>query len=212
MQLSAIRTETRNLLDDVGGDRWSDNDLDLYINQAQYDFNVLTQIYRGYVQLNVQNGTNEYTFAIVGPLLRVEYWTSTPPGGVMSALNITTEEKLDNLVPGWRDSAVTGQPTRFMRSKNDYRTILVYPKPGASQVGHYLRVYAAKVPTTLTSGANNSPDIPEEYHHALPFGAASRALQRNNDAMSLSLADKYEAKFTSYVQVAQTLAKASFGQ
>jgi hypothetical protein len=209
MDLSAIRTETRNLLDDVGADRWSDSDLNLYINQAQYDFNVLTQIYRGPVQTTVTNGTSEYTFAIIGPILRVEYYTSAMTS--MIALNLTTEEKLDNLVPGWRDSSVTGQPTRFLHSKNDYRTILVYPKPGASQSGHYLKVYGAKVPTTLTNSFD-VPLIPEEYHHALSFGAASRALQRNNDAMSISLAEKYETKFNSYVQIAQTLAKASFGQ
>jgi hypothetical protein len=213
MQLSAIRTETRNLLDDVDGDRWSNNDLDLYINQAQYDFNVLTQIYRGSVNINLTAGTSVYTVTgddIIGPILRLDGYTTENVGDSVSA---TSQEKLDMLKPGWFSDAGTAIPKFFMRSKEDFKKFQIYPKsltatPGG---GGYpiIKVYAARVPTTLSTDVN-VPVIPVEYHHALPYGAAARALQRNNDALSVQLAQSYDAKFKEYVATAQAIAKASF--
>lgn len=211
MQLSAIRTETRNLLDDVDGDRWSNNDLDLYINQAQYDFNVLTQIYRGSVDINLTANTSVYTVPgnnIVGPILRLDGYTAANVGDSVSA---TSQEKLDMLKPGWFSDAGTAIPKFFMRSKEDFKKFQIYPKSSTTtSVGYpILKVYAALVPTALVSDID-SPVIPGEYHHALPYGAAARALQRNNDALSVQLAQSYDAKFKEYVATAQAIAKVSF--
>jgi hypothetical protein len=211
MQLSAIRTETRNLLDDVGADRWTDSDLNLYINQAQYDFNVLTQIYRGPVNVNLVAGQSVYAVSsndIVGPIVRMEgYRSATDADNV----NSTTQEKLDTVKFGWIGDAGATIPKVFMRSKNDFKEFQIYPKSLTTTTSGYpiIKVYAARVPTTLSADVD-VPVIPVEYHHALPYGAAARALQRNNDALSVQLAQAYDAKFKEYVATAQAIAKASF--
>lgn len=217
MQLSAIRTETRNLLDDVDGDRWVNADLDAYINQAQYDFNVLSQIYRGPVDIVTTAGQSIYGVPgnnIVGPIFRMEGYTSATAG---DSVSMTTQDKLDVLKSGWFGDTGTEIPKMFIRLVHDFKQFQIYPKssvtssPNTYPVTGYprLRVYAALVPTTL-SGDTDAPVIPGEYHHALPYGAAARALQRNNDALSVQLSQTYEKKFMEYVSVAQAIVKASF--
>jgi hypothetical protein len=211
MQLLAIRTETRNLLDDIGNDRWSDADLNQYINQAQYDFNVLTQIYRGPVTVSLVAGQSVYAVSsndIVGPIIRMEGYTSATSA---DNVNSTTQEKLDTVKFGWVGDAGSAIPKVFMRSKHDFKEFQIYPKSLTTTNAGYpiLKVYAARVPPTL-SADTDAPVIPAEYHHALPYGAAARALQRNNDALSVQLSQTYDTKFKEYVATAQAIAKASF--
>ena len=124
---------------------------------------------------------------------------------------MTTQDKLDVLKNGWFGDAGTAIPKMFIRLVHDFKQFQIYPKSSTTTNAGYpiLKVYAALVPPTLTDGAP-TPVIPVEYHHALPYGAAARALQRNNDALSVQLSQTYEKKFMEYVSMAQAIVKASF--
>lgn len=206
--LTTLLADTRNLLDDNATiKRWSDAFLTQYLNEAQYEFNQLTQLYKTTQSVSLANGTNTYVFnLLIGPILRV----TTSNNRVN--LNLTTEERLDTLKPTWlTEAAVATAPTRFIRSKLDYDTILIYPTPNATAVSTYgsLVAYAAGLPPTLVTSSYETPDIPTQYHQALPYGAAYRALLLNQDADSATLANAYKTRFNEFVAMGQADNKVS---
>jgi hypothetical protein len=210
--LTTLLADTRNLLDDNATiKRWSDAFLTQYLNEAQYEFNQLTQLYKATQDVNLVNNQREYAFtSLIGPILRVEtFKAGTPP--TRANLNLTTEERLDTLKSTWfNEAAVSTAPTRFIRAKLDYDTIIVYPTPNATAVTNYgaLRAYGAALPTTLASGSD-VPDIPTQYHQALPYGSAYRALLLNQDADSATLANAYKTRFNEFVAMGQADNKVS---
>jgi len=211
--LTTLLADTRNLLDDNATiKRWSDAFLTQYLNEAQYEFNQLTQLYKTTQDVNLVSNQREYAFtSLIGPILRVEtFKAGTPP--TRASLNLTTEERLDTLKPTWfTEGAVSTAPTRFIRSKLDYDTIIVYPTPAAAAVTTYgaLRAYGAALPPTLVSSSYETPDIPAQYHQALPYGAAYRALLLNQDADSATLANAYKARFNEFAAMGQADNKVS---
>jgi len=212
--LTTLLADTRALLDDSqqssSAYRWSDATLTQYLNEAQYEFNQLTQLYKTTQSVSLVASQRTYAFSnIIGPVLRVE--TTGSSAAYRVNLNMTTEERLDTLKPTWlTEAAVADPPTRFIRSKLDYDTILVYPTPNATAVTNYvaLQAYGAGLPTTLASGSD-VPDIPTQYHQALPFGAAYRALLLNQDSESLNLASAYKTRFSEFAAMGQADNKVS---
>lgn len=201
MQLSAILAETRTLLDDNAASssnyRWSDADLKQYINDAQYEFNQLTQIYKRTDSVALVNGTATYTFPnLIGPILRVE------TSNTRIKLTLSTEERLDVLSPTWLSDASTTLK-RFVRSKQNFNTIRLNPIPTGTAAATYadLVAYGVGLPATL-SGNTDVPAIPASFHQALPYGAAYRAFLRNQDAESLTMANLYKTRFMEFVQMA----------
>ena len=61
--LSTIRTEARNLLDDSASTRWTDADLNTYINDAQYEFAMATGLLTKKITLTLTTGVSEYTLS-----------------------------------------------------------------------------------------------------------------------------------------------------
>jgi hypothetical protein len=192
--------ETQRLLDDVGADRWATSDLLIYANDAQNLFCRLTDLYKpDYSQITVN--ANEYEASVsnlVGEILRVQLASDGTP------LTRITEEKLSIIKPGWRSDAA-GTPTRYMHGKRNWDRITVHPKPSANTNLHILAIV---LPPAMVSGGQ-APSIPTEYHPALAFFAAYRALQRNNDASSLALAQQYKLAFDGYVGLTAPLAEAN---
>lgn len=214
--LTTLLADTRALLDDSQQSstayRWSDASLTQYLNEAQYEFNQLTQLYKATQDVNLVSNQREYAFnSLIGPILRVEtFKAGTPP--TRANLNLTTEERLDTLKPTWfTEAAVSTAPTRFIRSKLDYDTIIVYPTPNDTAVSSYgaLRAYGAGLPPTLVAVSYEIPDIPTQYHQALPYGAAYRALLLNQDADSMNLANVYKTRFNEFVAMGQADNKVS---
>lgn len=209
--LSALLAETRRLLDDNSTTlRWSDVTLTQYLNEAQYEFNQLTQLYKTAHDVSLVNGQRTYSFAnLIGPILRVETTGSSIANRIN--LNVTTEERLDTLKPTWlTEAAGSDPPIRFIRSKLDYDTIIIYPTPNATAVTNYvsLRAYGAGLPPTLAL-SSDVPEIPPQYHQALPFGAAYRALLLNQDSESLTLAGTYKTRFGEFAAMGQADNKVS---
>jgi hypothetical protein len=215
--LTTLLADTRALLDDSqqssSAYRWSDASLTQYLNEAQYEFNQLTQLYKGTASRALSQNVREYRFntsvgasaTIIGPILRVE--TSSNKVN----LNLTTEERLDTLKPGWfAEAASSSAPTRFIRSKLNYDTIIIYPTPNSTAQSTYgsLVAYGALLPADLSVGAD-VPNIPAQYHQALPYGAAYRALLLNQDADSMNLANVYKTRFNEFVAMGQADNKVS---
>ena len=115
---------------------------------------------------------------------------------------MSTEERLDVLNPSWlTESSVTLK--RFVRSKENFNSIRLNPIPTNPAASTYanLVAYGVGLPATL-SGNTDVPAIPASFHQALPYGAAYRALLRNQDAESLTMANLYKTRFMEFVQMA----------
>lgn len=214
--LGTTRTETRNLLDDTASTRWTDADLNSYINDAQYEFAVTTGIVTKKVTITLVSGTSEYTITtpgIVGPLDTVYFISGTTPAFTRT-LYPTTEKLLDSSVgPTWRDETFSCDnrqapvqyyltPDTTASSSAALFKIGIYRKPTIVAGTHQIVVSGPMVPTTLSLDATE-PEIFLQFHQALPYGAAYRALLRNQDTVSLELAGAYKARFNEFVEMAR---------
>lgn len=214
-----LRSETRKLLDDNATiSRWSDADLDGYLNDAQMEFSSTTRCFIRKVTIVLATNTAEYPVydatirGIVG-MPDTVYFTYSSTTRVLYP---TTEKVLDSSVgPMWRSE--TFAPTKAQTPIQYYMTpaladsvtpnvlnIGIYRKP--SELGGSIVISAPAIPVEIATGSGNdstSPGLPLQYHEALPYGAAYRALLRNQDAQSLSLAQAYKARYMEFVEVAQ---------
>lgn len=218
--LSALRTETRNLLDDnqhsSSQQRWSNTDLNKYLNDAQVEFSSLTRCFIRKVTISLTMDTAEYSIAdgtirgIVG-MPDTVYYTYTNVSTITRVLYPTTEKILDSTVgPNWRaEKFVPDQfqhPVQFYLAPSlsatapNVMVIGIYRMPSATAGS--IVIAAPAIPVENTTDGNEM-SIPLQYHEALPYGAAYRAFLRNQDAQSLSLAAAYKARYMEFVETAQ---------
>lgn len=223
--MGTLRTEARNLLDDAAGTRWTDADLLSYLNDAQYEFAMATGSLTKKITLTLTTGVSEYTLSftsgsdtlgLAGPLDTVYFSNTT--SGLTRTLYPTTEKQLDSTVgPTWRDETFNCDtlqtPVQYYltadtdTSASSYAArfkIGIYRKPtiAGGATNFKLVVSAPVLPITLT----NTSDIPEiflQFHQALPYGCAYRALLRNQDTVSLELAGAYKTRFNEFVEMAR---------
>lgn len=223
--MSTLRTETRNLLDDSAGTRWTDADLLSYLNDAQYEFAMVTGSLTKKITLTLTTGIAEYTLSftsgsdtlgLAGPLETVYFSNTTT--GLTRTLYPTSEKQLDATVgPMWRSEAFdcdNGQtPVQYYltpdtdTSASSYAArfkIGIYRKPtiALSATNFKLVVSAPVLPSALAS-VGDIPEIFLQFHQALPYGAAYRALLRNQDTVSLELAGVYKTRFNEFVEMAK---------
>lgn len=214
--LLTIRTEARNLLDDSASTRWTDADLNSYINDAQYEFAVTTGVVTKKITISLTNNVAEYTITapgLVGPLDTVYFVSGSSPVFTRT-LYPTTEKQLDATVgPTWRDETFScdnrQMPVQYYLTPDTTASssaalfkIGIYRKPSISAGTHSIVVSGPVVPATLSSDG----DIPEiflQFHQALPYGCAYRALLRNQDTVSLELAGAYKTRFNEFVEMAR---------
>lgn len=211
---ATLLTETGNLLDDTGNDRWTAAELRGYLNDALIEFCALTEIYRPRperpqsLEIRLTSGLADYELIDVqGPILRVEDSRG-------EAILPATEEFLDVMQPNWRQTP-QGYPKRYIRDKLNYTWFSLWPVPSPEAVTNAspISVFCATLPPTIATGGSQDseePVIPVQYHQALPYGAAMRALQRNQESLSLKLAEMYQARFMEYAQRATEDRKRSF--
>lgn len=221
-----LLTETLRLLDDANSDRWSTAAIYGYLDNAYWEFQIRTELLRPdtapnpvWLTLTLDDdkagGTDHNavyqitggggTTPIVGKILRMEDSRGTQ-------LFETTEETLDNVKgPGWRLD--TGKPRAYIRSKAKYDYVTLYPSPAGDSDGATLNVLCAILPAAIATdgtASGNSPALPTQYHQALPYGAAYRALYWNQDALSITLGKDYKARFDEFVAMAKADVERSF--
>jgi len=217
--LSELRTETRKLLDDnqYGNSpyRWPDADLNKYLNDAQVEFSSSTRCFLRKITISLSANVAEYPTkdatirGIVGMPDTVYY---TYGSTITRVLYPTTEKILDSSVgPAWRTEtfvpANNQTPIQFYLTPalNDSVTpnvmnLGIYRKPSAS-AGSII-ISAPAIPVDVSVDATEM-SIPLQYHEALPYGAAYRALLRNQDTQSLTLAAAYKTRYMEFVEIAQ---------
>lgn len=214
----ALRTETRNLLDDnASTKRWTDAELDGYLNDAQMEFSSITRCFIRKVTITLSANVSEYPVydgtirGIVG-MPDTVYFTYSSTTRVLYP---TTEKILDSSVgPMWRSEVfapgANQTPIQYYMTPAladgvtpNVLNIGIYRKPSTSAGS--IVISAPAIPVEIATGSGNdstSPGIPLQYHEALPYGAAYRALLRNQDAQSLSLGTAYKARYMEFAEVA----------
>jgi len=222
--LSELRTETRNLLDDNQYNssqyRWSNADLNKYLNDAQVEFSSLTRCFIRKVTISLSASTSEYSISdgtirgIVG-MPDTVYYTYTSGGGspvtITRVLYPSTEKILDSTVgPNWRTEQFV--PANFQHPVQFYLApSLSASVPNVMVIGIYRQPSTANGSIIIAAPAipvdnqtdGTSMSIPLQYHESLPYGAAYRALLRNQDSQALSLAAAYKARYMEFVEAAQ---------
>tara|TARA_R100000353_G_C6486296_1_gene190517 strand:+ start:135 stop:1136 length:1002 start_codon:yes stop_codon:yes gene_type:complete len=120
-------------------------------------------------------------------------------------------QSYERLTPKWRE--ITGQPQAVIISHRTAQNFRLYPLPeetkyfyvdinATSKVFQNFTVRGVKRITAMSSDSA-TPDIDEEWHESLVFGAAQRAYLKETNLRDVSKSDLYLNKFNAILNEAR---------
>lgn len=192
MDLKALISAVRIRLDDLNKPfLWSDDEITLYLNEAEREAAERAQLIEDdrtprVVEIALRANIGEYDLhESVLAIVRAKI------DGQANPLTLTTRDKLDAQVKDWESE--TGEPKRFL---DDEHRIVLYPIPTTAGV---LRLRVKRLPIDPLDLAEKTrgPEIHERHHYRMIDWALRCAyLKPDADTFDQKRADTYEAGFT----------------
>lgn len=191
MDRAAIRALARSYLNDPASIRWSDADLNAYINMG------LTQWAQDTDQL--QDGR--------APLLDPDlpafafYVGPTDFQGI-ARVQWNGRELYQMPVPLYQNwEAQQGQPAGFIMGPYGPNKFRLFPYLTSDQSA-VLRVYGTHFAPALNADID-VPAIPEAYHRALTYYCLAEAYMKDSDDTALALSDRWRGRYAEQVVMAK---------
>jgi hypothetical protein len=146
----------RDIIQDTGKVRWSDNELLRYLNDGRRDIAVVRpDLYSETTNLTLVAGTRQ-SVPTDGTRLMDVVRNVTAADVVGRAVRIVEREVLDAQSPDWHTEPASTVIKHFMYDEREPKTFYVYPPATA---GHKLTIVYSKAPTEITSGDLNSTSV-----------------------------------------------------
>lgn len=138
----------RDIIQDTGKVRWSDNELLRYLNDGRRDIAVVRpDLYSETTNLALVAGTRQ-SVPSDGTRLIDAVRNVTAADVVGRAVRIVEREVLDAQSPDWHTEPASTVIKHFMYDEREPKTFYVYPPATA---GHKLTIVYSKAPTEITS-------------------------------------------------------------
>lgn len=188
MTLAELRAYARLNLNDAAGTRWSDADLDAWLNEGldEWTLEVNQLTTTGSAVLSADTPANAFY---------------TAPADAVGIIHVQYEgRELPNLVtPEWEDwdTEAGAVPWRIISGPYGPLKFRVWPIPPASLAAD-LTVFYVKRPVQMTTGTD-APEMPVIFHRALAFFAIMQAYLKDADTASSDLAMAWRAKWDNQV-------------
>lgn len=192
MTLDELRAQCRVLIDDrVEPYLWGDDDLRLYLNEAEREACLRARLLRTTETIEVVPDVN--TYDIDEPYFALAKQSRYIINGRTFPIRATSRDVLDKEVPDWRMR--TGHPVSFVHLQDDPVNPQIIlsrvPKVAATlqlDVWHY--------PLIEMEDGDDEPSIESSLHMKLLDWAAYLAFsRRDSDANSEALASKHQDQF-----------------
>lgn len=191
MDRAAIRAQARNYLNDPAQIRWTDAELNGWINDG------LTQWAQDTDQL--QEGRQP----LLDPdLPAFAFYTGPVDFQGIARVQWNGRELVQMGVPGYQNwEALLGQPVGFIMGPYGPNKFRLYPYIQADQ-STVLRVYGTHFAPALAADID-VPAIPEAYQRALVYYCLAEAYLKDSDDTSLALSDRWRGRYAEQVQMAK---------
>ena len=173
--LQQIRNQTRILINQPSGGDFTDSELNGFINEGVRFLATVINWPRDRVETQAEENTGAITLPKDTIMLLLAYFGNENESGDKLPLFILSEEQLAELEPNWTDNTTSSQGRPRYMVMIDKRTVVVYPRPNASEsaVGKKIEIVYSYYPSTMTADGNE-PDIPLVYHDFAGQYAASK--------------------------------------
>lgn len=202
MDLAAIRTASRQRLDDVVGPKylWSDEELNEFINEAVNEACIRARLNTdsssGAAKISVIAGTAAYSLHESVLFVERAYLDTSAV-----ALGKTSFHELDGAYNTWPTE--TGTPTNYVQDMDhasDAGTlenqITLYPIPEVSET---LSLTIYRLPLEAMSSDGDEPEIPPHLHVNLVDWVCHRAYMKGDaDTLDTGKALVFERRFEKY--------------
>lgn len=201
---------------------WTDNTLNLFINEAQRRFAVRSLILHdnalsSITQVELVAGQTEYAldplvFAVISAKNAAQEVDLTRVGHtVLACYRAPTEQWIDptyftSIPPGATVAYTTDEGVAADALGSMARvTLRVFPTPTAQQAGQVIRLRVVRKPVKLAA-EDDVPEIPEDHHIEMLDWAAYLALRIvDDDAGAAKRAVEFSGTFEAHVVGARTL-------
>lgn len=174
--LATIREDVRDRIDETAARRWTDAQLNRWINEGAIDIARRTEVLQAKQDITAVAGTQEYTLPT--DMIRVHRIEFTPTG---STSTYTPEYRDFNSMDGvWWSQKTSRRGTPVLYTVWGFpptAKLVLYPTPDP---GGTITVYYYRLPVEAAADAN-SPELPEGWHDLLADYAEYKALRRDAD-------------------------------
>ena len=199
MNLGELRNAARLRLDDTEADYlWSDDELNLFINEAVNEACIRARLNidstsSEVAEIQVTTGTSQYEVHPSVFFIERAYLETTK-----RSLNKTSFHELDLAGGNWPDDI--GDPTHYVMDVDHFTTdgalsnrLTLYPIPIKDEV---LRLTTYRLPLADMSSDADEPDIPRFHHSYLVDWVCFRAYAKQDaDTLSVDRALRFEQEF-----------------
>lgn len=188
MNRGQLRALCRTSLNDPSpGVRWTDAELDGWLNEALDEWTLAT------------NQLPTVAAPVASPDLPTTAFYTAPTDALAIVQVQYQGRELPRLVlPEWQNwESATGLPTRVILGPFGSLKFRLWPYQ-AADLSADLEVYYIKRPAQMASDAD-VPELPEIFQRALSHWATATALLRDSDTQSTGLATAYMEKFNALV-------------
>lgn len=192
MNRGELRAEVRVFLNDPApGVRWTDGELNSWLNQAltkwSQDTNQLEQYGTPTLAADLPSGAFYLAPSTFQAITRVQ-WQGRDLGEMVMPEYQTWE-------------TVQGTPMAIILGPYGPNKFRIFPYLSTDQ-SSLLKVYGDAFAASM-SADSDVPGIPAQYHIALAYWAISRAYRKDSDDMALAASAQWLADYTEQVKLAQ---------
>lgn len=165
--LSQLRSLVRvniNQTDETNTD-FSNIELNGFLNEGTRFLGALVKKPIDHAEVQVEQDKPAYTLPSDAIIMLTAYFGNVAQSGDNLPLRVIPEEALKEIAPSWMDETVGSQGRPAYAVLLDRRTVLVYPRPNATEsaTGKTLKIGYVYQPAAM-SGDGEEPDIPIVYH------------------------------------------------
>jgi len=154
----------------------SNSEIDGFLNEAMRFIAVIVGWPKDIVDIQAEEDKSTYTLLSDTLKIDIAYFGDRGISGDMRKLKPITESALPELDPGWLENTTESQGEPIYIVLIDRRSVLIHPRPNASNSASGKKIYLSYVynPATMNTDADE-PDLPLSYHDLLPIFAAHKA-------------------------------------
>jgi len=193
MTLIELQTDVRVLLSDNPADtsqyRISTIVLNIWLNQAQQQFNILTEAVRAV--LSITSVADQAAYAYPTTLFKpLEVSADIDDDDIYEPLGPATIAELNNYSKTWRDEGSTSNPDLYYLDHESAK-IGIFPPPDAA-VTDGIKVWGVIIPTDMAAGTSqpfNSITYLVPFHHILKHYAIAQGflMEKNHELYTLHI-------------------------
>jgi len=189
--VSTIISDARGILQDNDSNdyTWSAADLIRYINDGQRNIILLKpDAYITSAAVQLAAGTKQTVADGIGLVKLTRFMGSdgSTPGRV---INFVPWEQMNYIDTDWHAASTSATPEIYTYDQDDPTHFYVYPPQPSSGMGYVEEVYKA-IPSIIDE-TTDTLSLNDIYYSAVLNYVLYRAYQRENDAISDSLSQKY---------------------